>query len=38
MVWEVPTMGAQFTLHRMGASLILPIIAGVLTTAMLQWL
>lgn len=36
MVWEIPTMGAQFTWHRMGASLILPIVAGVLAAAMFR--
>lgn len=38
IVWEVPTMGTQFTLHRMGASLVLPILAGVLAAAMFQQL
>lgn len=36
MVWEVPTMGARFTLHRMGASLVLPVVAGLLAGAMFQ--
>lgn len=36
MVWEVPTMGAQFTLYRMGASLILPIVAGLLAAVMFR--
>jgi uncharacterized membrane protein YraQ (UPF0718 family) len=35
MVWEVPTMGMRFTLHRMGASLILPVVAGMLAATML---
>jgi len=38
MVWEIPTMGTQFTMHRMGASLILPILSGLLAAAMFQWL
>jgi len=36
MVWEIPTMGMQFTLQRLGASLILPIVSGVLASAMLD--
>jgi uncharacterized membrane protein YraQ (UPF0718 family) len=36
MVWEIPTMGVQFTLHRMVASLLLPIVAGLLAAAMFQ--
>jgi len=36
LVWEIPTMGAQFTWYRMGASLVLPICAGLLAGAMFQ--
>lgn len=36
IVWEVPTMGARFTMHRMAASLILPILAGLLAAAMFR--
>jgi len=38
MVWEIPTMGAQFTWHRVGASLVLPIVAGLLAAAMFRQL
>ena len=36
MVWEIPTMGVQFTLLRVGASLVLPIVSGLLAGAMFQ--
>ena len=36
MVWEIPTMGTQFTLHRVAASLVLPIVSGLLAGAMFQ--
>jgi uncharacterized membrane protein YraQ (UPF0718 family) len=36
VVWEIPTMGAQFTLHRVVASLVLPIVSGLLAGAMFQ--
>lgn len=38
IVWEIPTMGAQFTLYRLGASLVLPVIAGLLAAAMFHQL
>lgn len=36
MVWEVPTMGARFTWRRLGASLLLPIVSGVLAAVMFR--
>jgi uncharacterized membrane protein YraQ (UPF0718 family) len=38
MVWEIPSMGAQFTLRRLGVSLILPIVSGLLAAAMFRQL
>lgn len=38
MVWEIPTMGARFTWHRVGASLVLPIVSGLLAAAMFHQL
>jgi uncharacterized membrane protein YraQ (UPF0718 family) len=36
MVWEVPTMGVQFTMLRVGVSLFLPFISGLLAAVMFQ--
>lgn len=38
IVWEVPTMGARFTFHRMAASLLLPFMAGLLAAVMFRQL
>lgn len=37
IVWEIPMMGVQFTLVRVGVSLFLPILSGVLAELMFQY-